>query len=295
MSIFSKIKNVLFEEEEEEIPVITQESIKINEVTKEEPKKEEVRSFNDIDFEEEIKAPERPVTREHISKPVEKTSPFQQFDEEEFDRIATINKNRLMERDRRLREEKLSQERQQSRYVGPTEIKEEKHVEPPKRFTPSPVISPVYGILDKNYKKEDILPRASSDGTLPKVIDVDSVRKKAFGTLEEDIESINNDIEAVVKTTEIKITSFDDNDEDILPSRLENKSIEELDSMSLDEIDEQVSREEEVKKKTKSKKVEDIIEEEPKVEDVKEEVDDSQIENDLIDLIDSMYDTKEEE
>lgn len=295
MSIFSKIKNVLFEEEEEEIPVITQESIKINEVTKEEPKKEEVRSFNDIDFEEEIKAPERPITREHISKPVEKTSPFQQFDEEEFDRIATINKNRLMERDRRLREEKLSQDRQQSRYVGPTEIKEEKHVEPPKRFTPSPVISPVYGILDKNYKKEDILPRASSDGTLPKVIDVDSVRKKAFGTLEEDIESINNDIEAVVKTTEIKITSFDDNDEEVLPSRLENKSIEELDSMSLDEIDEQVSREEEVKKKTKSKKVEDIIEEEPKVEDVKEEVDDSQIENDLIDLIDSMYDTKEEE
>ena len=65
MSFFDKLKNVLFEDDEE----IVEEENK-----KEEPKKE--------------------------------PSVFQSFDEEEFDRIAAINKNRLLERDRKAREEK---------------------------------------------------------------------------------------------------------------------------------------------------------------------------------------------
>ena len=32
-----------------------------------------------------------------------------------------------------------------------------------KAFKPSPVISPVYGILDKNYKKEDVITRDEMD------------------------------------------------------------------------------------------------------------------------------------
>ena len=307
MGLFDKLKNVLFEEETEEIPVITQE--KAIEETKE--------------IKEEIK--EEPIKFRSVEnyKPIEETkeftveednvSPFQKFDEEEFDRIATINKNRLIERDRRLREEKEREKEELDNFgyrerkheynfdrrpQTPT-VEEKKEVIPPKRFTPSPVISPVYGILDKNYKKEDLLPRASSDGTLPKVIDVDTVRKKAFGTLEEDIETINNDIEEdLIKTSEIKITSFDDEELD------KSKTLEELDEINAENeakyagdiediesvVDEETKEEEieeeiPVPKRRKTRKVEEV--EEPKTED-------NAIEDELIDLIDSMYQDKED-
>ena len=50
-----------------------------------------------------------------------------------------------------------------------------------KGFKPSPIISPIYGILDKNYRKEEVITkretRISSSYSKP---DLDSVRNKAF-------------------------------------------------------------------------------------------------------------------
>ena len=43
-------------------------------------------------------------------------------------------------------------------------------------FKPTPIISPVYGVLDKNYTKEDITVKE-----LPKNEDIDLVRDKAYG------------------------------------------------------------------------------------------------------------------
>ena len=58
-------------------------------------------------------------------------------------------------------------------------------------FKPSPIISPIYGILDKNYKKEDVTPKREiritssfSRGN----INVDDVRRKAYGNLNTDLE-----------------------------------------------------------------------------------------------------------
>ena len=57
-------------------------------------------------------------------------------------------------------------------------------------FKPSPIISPIYGILDKNYKKEEIVSkrevRLTSSYTRENV-SVDDVRRKAFGDLSDDI------------------------------------------------------------------------------------------------------------
>ncbi len=63
----------------------------------------------------------------------------------------------------------------------------------PKVFRPTPIISPVYGILDKNYVKEDIAPKRRKTGELINEmttgdIDVDWIRKKAYGTLDDDLE-----------------------------------------------------------------------------------------------------------
>ena len=65
---------------------------------------------------------------------------------------------------------------------------EDKNVKP--KFKASPVISPVYGILDKNYKKDEVKEK-TDDVTMmkrpSKKVDFETVRKKAFGNLVDDI------------------------------------------------------------------------------------------------------------
>ncbi len=69
------------------------------------------------------------------------------------------------------------------------EVKEKK--EEKKVFKPTPIISPVYGVLDKNYHKEDIKQKNNSSNTAyysSKDVSIDDIRKKAYGTLEDDLE-----------------------------------------------------------------------------------------------------------
>ena len=290
MSFFDKLKNVLFEDDEE----IVEEENK-----KEEPKKE--------------------------------PSVFQSFDEEEFDRIAAINKNRLLERDRKAREEKEKEEEkrrlearqerenlnagyrryEELRYGTSTtsskDVKEEPKTkdtrtseipkesgeyrqniynkpvaskEPVKKFTPSPVISPVYGVLDKNYRKEDILPRASSEGTLPKIMDVDNVRKKAFGFLEKNIDS-----EETEETEPLKNFSGK-NEMQMADISKELEADEEIGKTTRIDISDVKEIEEDIKAGAEEKK-------EPTTKSNKNEEEDS-LEKDLFNLIDSMYESRED-
>src|SRR5574344_1293561 len=107
MKLFDKIKNILFEEEEVEIPVIKDEEPpkKEPEINNNMEKDESVSRFKNINYEHE-KNDEEHV---EVKEPEKEVSPFQQFDEEEFDRIAALNKSRLMERDKRAREEKAKE------------------------------------------------------------------------------------------------------------------------------------------------------------------------------------------
>lgn len=308
MSFFDKLKNVLFEDDEE--------TVVEEEKKKEEPKKEEVRFSSQSNS-----------TPEKKEEPKKEPSVFQSFDEEEFDRIAAINKNRLLERDRKAREEKEKEEEkrrlearqeretlnagyrryEELRYgTSATSNKETKEEpkprdtrtsetpkepseyrqniynkpvaskEPVKKFTPSPVISPVYGVLDKNYRKEDILPRASSEGTLPKIMDVDNVRKKAFGFLEKNIDTEENeplkDFQGENEMQMADISKELDADEEI------GKTTR-IDISDVKEIEEDIKAKEEPK--------------EPTVKSNKNDEEDS-LEKDLFNLIDSMYESRED-
>ena len=65
-----------------------------------------------------------------------------------------------------------------------------KELDKPKKFRPTPVISPVYGVLDKNYTKEEVVSKEEDSYTIQrpsKKVDFESVRKKAFGDLTDDI------------------------------------------------------------------------------------------------------------
>ena len=64
--------------------------------------------------------------------------------------------------------------------------------EGPKKFKPTPVVSPVYGILDKNYTVEDVvdknLSKTKEFSIDKKIVDFDTVRNRAYKELDEEIE-----------------------------------------------------------------------------------------------------------
>lgn len=289
MSFFDKLKNVLFEDEEE--------------VSEETSPKEEVKT-------DEVRFSSKPKETKALEPPKEEakeTTVFQSFDEEEFDRIAAINKNRLLERDRKAREEKERQEKEQeisrkeainssrenyrryeelrygksstkdtTEYHKTSDVQQNIYNKPlaskeePKKFRPSPVISPVYGVLGENYKKEDILPRASSEGTLPKIMDVDNVRKKAFGILEQNMDT-NEALQDFKGDSEIPLEKIDENlDEDIM-----GKTIK----IDVDDVKNELDKKEEIDSSDTKASV---------------KKDDEALEKDLFNLIDSMYETRED-
>ena len=58
------------------------------------------------------------------------------------------------------------------------------------QFKPSPIISPIYGILDKNYRKEDVVTKREvrlTSSYARENLSVDDVRNKAYGSLSDDL------------------------------------------------------------------------------------------------------------
>lgn len=293
MGLLNKLKSVLFEEEEVEIP-----ETEVKEEIKEKPskKKEPVKMTFQSD-EDDV------ISDRELFK-AEPTFNFPMFDESEFDSVKKEDikdiptYEKTMEVKTRTKSVSVfDTEKGRSRSYKEESYKRDyspiKRTEPAvtpleqRKFRPSPVISPVYGVLDKNYKKEDIVVR----GEEKKVLDVDSVRKKAFGTLEDDIE----------KTLTTPINSF-------YPKEIEREA-KEIDELLKETIDDEIPvliKKDEAKPDYSSFN----IEEEPieynyedetlevldkkKEKSVEEKLEDDTLENDLFDLIDSMYENRED-
>lgn len=154
-------------------------------------------------------------------------------------------------------------------------------------FKPSPIISPVYGILDKNYKKEDIVHKEEKHSyPTSKEMTIDEIRKKAFGTLEDEID-MNLNKEPEVAENLVDINSLDND-------TLENDIFEEMEA---DEIKDVVNSKEEndvMLGNVETFDLEDELEKNNSSEDDlnnnEEEIDES----DLFNLIDSMYEKRDE-
>ncbi len=269
MGLFNKLKNVLFEEEEIEVPVEEPKKEVVKEVVKEEPIKKSVSLEEDI--------PSLNAEEFHS----EKSFDFPVFDEEEF---TEVKKEQKMAKDtipnRSMGINLFDYERPKTKKDNDVKIKapeikgrayEAKNTTLSKhKFQPSPVISPVYGVLDKNYKKEDIILAKDEK----KAVDVDDVRKKAFGTLEEDIEKKMNPPK---RSTVPKEKTIDE--------LLEASSYEEINLQDDEKLDVPMNLEQlDQREKKQPKPVED-----------KKDTENDTFENDLFDLIDSMYENKEDE
>ena len=274
MGLFNKLKNVLFEEEEIEIPVKEPEVKK--EVKVEAKPLERKKTFEEDDnF-------EVPVKDQELFK-AEKTFDFPVFDDEEFDEMKKFDFEEKKEEPKKTMGinlfdyEKPKIKREAPRTRTP-EIKgriydTKRDDISNRKFKPSLVISPVYGVLDKNYKKEDIVIKKEEK----KAIELDDVRKKAFGTLEE---SLLEEKESKVK--------FDSDEH--MDKLLEN-AITDTIPVPDDIIEEEPVKEvkEEIRE-TVPKRGKALKEDEPETVSKEEPVED-----DLFDLIDSMYEDQEEE
>lgn len=389
MGLFGKIKEILFDEETVEIPVITkEEQTKEKEVKEKSKSRENVNKTKRANDEEviirKIETPKRatslsddlfdmPKFKEEVKEEKKANSfTFPVFNDNEeltdysekrtkrssksYSQDALIedipkrsnNKETTPKHERTTGyntaydysygkykgDYKSSRESNQTVLEKTLQTKEE-HT----GFTPSPIISPVYGVLNENYKKEDIVSKREAYKNNSNALDLDSVRRKAYGTLEDDIEdSLNrenleveenydeelleedgisiddllvdsqaddvldeiNDETSEIELFDVTNKSGDEDnasadntelldEEDDLPSAV---TLSEAEEINLDDEEENpiiVVNDDEVKGAREKRVPKASVVEE--VEDKKESVGDE----DLFDLIDSLYDGKGEE
>lgn len=311
MGILDKVKNLFTEEYEEEVPIKKEvKHVEIAPPRRETPKEvvsptpvESPQITREAALKTEIIADSNALNREEKFKfPV-------YFDDEDF---ADLPKKEVPK--------KVEIKKEEPPKVEP--YKAAKMVEEKRNFKPSPIISPVYGVLDKNYKKEDIgagKEKVVRNYQKSQPLSIDDVRKKAFGTLEDDLEStlVSNNREFFkekeVEVPESEIDIFKElEDADLSRSKRNSGLFEqneevadltvelELQKQKIDEIDAYI------KQNTVKK---ELVENNPRqVENTKKEElfneMNSSISNDdkpqdldngdLFDLIDSMYEKRDE-
>jgi len=295
MGLMDKLRNIFTEEvdEEDEIKV---EQIKkeVRSVPIESPtveKKESVKVEKNIDLDDLVEAEIDISSKEEVKSPV-----F--FTERDFeDLIEPKRRTDKYEKKERYGEEKKKEELKPKPYGGNynnnTIIQKEKVT-----FKPTPIISPVYGVLDKNYHKEDIVDRKDVNYEVVDGLSVDSIRNKAYGTLEDEIEDVMiSKPKKTVVVEEDDVDLFDELEASVeqkenkkeakISERLREKSIKEIEEATIDltqELDNLL-----LSKKKYNKVKED------EVDDNQESKDDSLSESDLFNLIDSMYEEGEED
>lgn len=273
MSLVKKIKDILFEEEEitEPIKVVNEEPVK------QAPPVREYREPVTPVIEPVVpKAPE--VTSEHELFKTDNSFKFPDFDEEEFQQSMPKRQSptNVLEYERK----KVNERREQSRFerIEPKEAIEKR------KFKPSPIISPVYGVLNQDYTPDDVKNRDDIDSL---TLNLDEVRKRAF----EPEEILIEPEEPKAELKEEPLVTF--LDEESIDSNL--KSIDDLLSSAADE---EISLEDELEI-PKDNSIEAITEEldnyelEPEIKEETNKLDET-LENDLFELIDSMYETREE-
>lgn len=199
MKFLDKIKDLFSDEEEvietREIEVEENEEHKLptfmrNKIEEEQKQK--------VVLEEKKTVPENDTViaeREIVRQPSSNSFSFPiDMDDNDFSTQSTYNRQNVL----------LKEKEKENHLNGLYSKKEEPK---PKKFKPTPVISPVYGVLDKNYTKDEVKLQDEDAYEIQRPsrkVDFETVRNKAFGTLTDDIK--NNLCENCELYQEVKIT-----------------------------------------------------------------------------------------
>ena len=290
MSFMNKVKNFFYEDIEEEVEE-QEPKKKFNPFKKESKVEEQIVKEEPIDVKQEAN---NDLSERELFK-AERTFNFPMdlgdeiFDNEEETKV-----------DIPTRREPVREETYTRSIYHNISREEPKKDEPKKKFRPSPVISPVYGILDKNYTVDDVVDvDKTKEFSLDKrMIEYDAVRSRAYIDKNEEIEkSINNDIfynldEEDAPNDELQaeepsvIITYDEIAEAPIEEakEVEFKETEVKEEIPVEEPEEDEDIAPDVKIETPKKKGKKVKEE--KKEESKE---------DLFNLIDNMYNEDEEE
>lgn len=279
MGVFSKLKNIFYDEEYIDEPEA--EIKKVDKVVKKEVEEAKPRV-------EEIKITREEPKREEIKRVVEEPKSNNDFSERELFRSERTFNFTEFDDDEELppRRNVLNPEPKVAKRV---EVQKPAIPEQPKIFKPSPVISPIYGILDKDYKKDEVVSKTVREEKIvikDSATTYDTVRRKAYGTLEDELEDTLNSMNKL--TPEAISNEVNKIDE----------SVNELDKKT-NKIEDLISKIETTTSDISVGELEDKMELEHFDDEDDEPVSDktmtnSTLEHDLFNLIDSMYDDKED-
>ena len=286
MGVFNKLKSIFYDEvvvEDE-----TQELDKVSKIVKKETSKDEAPKVEELKFktvemdpideddEEEVETKKEDTKADVLNDRdlfrSERTFNFVDFTDDEVEEKPAPRRNVLDESPRIMRSTEPARD------------------DTPKVFKPTPVISPIWGVLDKDYKKDEIKERPlSNESFTSSVTDYDNVRRKAYGTLEDDLEDTLNK----VTTDEIKEElEKEESDSELMDAR--TAKIEDLIG-KIDEATEELDKNMSIEEAEHNVKLENFDDEDE--DDEKDLTDktltDSTLEHDLFNLIDSMYDKEE--
>lgn len=273
-SKLNKMKSFLFDEEDEEKEYKKPQKRRINIDNKNNDKEEfsKTAEIEELSF-DETEDSNYEITNEIKSRSLKKDTDFKfpEFDDEDF--IVSKTKPEIVI-------EPVKEEPKRVLYQG------SKRKEEIKKFRPSPIISPIYGLLDMdgNVKKKD--DKISDYKSVKDEVSIDDIRKKAYGSFDEELE---NTIKRLSKKTIEEAEKDMEREEKELSDT--NVSINEVSIISSDEDDmilpnvdfKEIDVDKEKNKnidKTLSSKMDIAVDEEDE-EDTKEQ--------DLFNLIDSMY------
>ena len=318
MKLLDKLKNALFEEEYVEVEEKQEVKKKEKPIAKkiiidDKPKKAPVKE--DLIVEEEKKeSPNRDFKFKAIldddfinleqEKKEEKTPKVEsKMEEKNREPKRETKEKRPLYQGEKKKEEKniygsnLDKEIKIHEYGGYEKQKEKKE------FHPSPIISPIYGVLDQNYKKDDIVTKKEiriTSSYKSKNIDVDSVREKAYGNtddiFEEELTSNKKHDEEPIETDELDDFEITE-EESLLDISAENTpSVAKVTMGDAEEYYSDLGLEYNIDYKDASH--EKATGRRTDLKDFKEDdyqKEDTSIEDNLFDLIDSMYDEKKGE
>ncbi len=276
---------------------------------------------DDYRVEEDYDVPEVPIAspKEEVveEKPEEREPYIDKYREERYSYYQTVRP-----KERESMPYGIKQEEVKVQEYGLYEKKEEKT-----GFKPSPIISPIYGILDKNYRKEDVVQKKEVHLTSSYArgnVSIEDVRKKAYGSLSDDIErEIEEDINDEVKEEKPELVEEVNEEENVLVDLSEEQdkpfvkdvtmgdaleyysdlgleyNVDYMDASKERSTSKKVKEEPEVEEEheelkeepieEKKEEVEEPKEEVPEIEEKKEENEVLDADDNLFDLIDSMY------
>jgi len=190
------VEQIVTKKKKEENQIEEFNQVKVPEVKKEEKKPVFFTDddFNDLDDyfvknsrKSNVNEPNN-VIKEKVEQKVEftRSSSYNDYKETEENNIPSKKKDYDPLKSANEYLEKYNEENGGTKepYQGNIKIEQKTH-----KFKPTPIISPVYGILDKNYHKEDIVSKSDTEYKSVDGLSVDSIREKAYGSLEDELEN----------------------------------------------------------------------------------------------------------